>query len=618
MTAGTPTIADPVGQAFEVEAEERDYPVDGGMRNRVGPRYIDENQAHTLLNADVDDPTEPGKRDGYLRVTAGGQGFSDPSRRVLGLGYFDRGPASRLFVAAAETIGLHTTTNPDSPSGFSEALVYDDDTGSVATPRPVPIGPERPAMFQGGELFWVVPGVGLNVHAMQLSGRSIDCGSGLSSPPAGCVDGTWEYERPWFITQNRLAWGKILAAAGDLTPASAFDQSDVPIDSTRAGFLNLSPHTGSTMVALRSWKRQLLFAFGSRQVEAIAVNAGDPLLSTRETVEHNYGCGARDTCIAVGQDFLFLDQFGELRALRRLATNEELGVIEEPISAPINREIRSSNYPGRIKGRINARFMHRSWARLIGERYYLFYPRDGAEWPNAAAVWNTARQHWEGYHVFADAMAAGVESDIRGRGCEFFTSHATTQASRIYRMFPGSYSDDGAPITYRRVLRAWDWPHLGRHAPAALKRPTWLGGEAIGTAGAVGSYSVRTSEESPWVKAMDLTIGDDGLGSFPLIGDSSYPLVPASYPLKDVTPVTTFKGVSLDEEDVGDFPAYAPGFPGYDRDFPMYDADYGFPEGRVVQVMVEHTSAGEQFRERGVRCRAFIGTVPNEEEADES
>ena len=345
-----------------------------GINQKVGPRWIGDNQAVEGLNVDFDDPSRPARRKGYRPIYAGSTGLSSSSLRLVLLNYLDTGQTSRLLVTGAEQGGVFYITSPDSASGWSEALT---DAGASLN-----LNVDAPKAFQSNDMLWIIPGGGVPVHTLKVDGKLIDTGNVNGSPPLGAADGTHFLERVWFLARapdgtSRLYWSKLIPVAGDLSPTPTAFVRDNSDDGTAGGFLTLSPQQGGDPVSVRPWRQESLICFFKNQIEEVVVLSSNPLGSSRKQIENRIGCGSRDSIVQVGDEMYFLDQYGEYRALRINQLGSLQGVVPKPLSEIV---------AGELHANLNKRYMHRVRAEWFDGYIYLFYPRGSAQWPTHCLV----------------------------------------------------------------------------------------------------------------------------------------------------------------------------------------------------------------------------------------
>lgn len=601
-----PIRQSPTGQREEREVGWAQKPLLGGMNSRLHPRFIPEDTAAELINVDLDDPSQPMVRDGYAEIPARATGMKSPSSTITGLGDFFADETAHLLLAAVPgggTVGgLYYTANPDDAAGWTESLVTESPDGEQDG-ETYDVGGEHPQFFTGLDSCWIVSGSAVPVHIMRTDGTLVSGGDRVTSPPLGGVGGMWFLDRPWILTRNRIYWGKVLAGPDEVAEASAFDRKDIPSDSAVAGFLNLSPTTGSRMIGVTPWRGTQIVLFGTQHIERVLVNAADPLLSRRETLEARFGCVARDTITPVGPEIYFLDNYGEIRALAQTVTGEQRGVLVDPISDPIR-----SWFPNRI----NKQNMHKSFALIREERIWFFFPRDASQECDTIAVFHPGRTAalgrpvWESIWLLAHPASHGVNSTIRQGFPEQYIANTEflpgTTKARVYRMYAGTFSDDGEPIVYRETSRAVDF-----NVPEAEIRPIWAQLEISGSAGVKMSVSARVDDNTGFSVRGELTVPADSKTSYPILS-TDYPLLSSDHPLIGSVDQTLRDGVHFDPS-YTDYPLYSPDYPLYNRDYPKYDDPGGTETGPFGQFRLQASVTGAKIIRKGLRAKFQIEPV---------
>lgn len=603
-----PTYSDPRGTAADPLLPQVDTPLTGGFNLRVHPRHLQQSQAADLVGVDLDDPSKPRTRDGYVEPPIGTVGVSDASERLARLAALETGPSSKLLVRVTPAGGTWVTFSPDDTLGWGEALVTANPDGLHTGTRFSP-GTERVRAFGCNDQLWIVPQGGSNVHVLQIDGMLVDAGNLETSPPRSAVDGCAMVDRAWLLTRKELHWSKLSPAKQDLLDGIAFDRKEIPDDSAVAGFLRLSGNGTSEPVAVRPWRGQVLIIAGTSQFEQVVVNASDPLFSQRSVIEPEFGCSSADTLIPLGDEFYFLDQYGEFRSLRRTISDENAGVGSEPISEAISPILKIAS----LGGRLTEEALWKAWAIRLGKRIYLTVPIDGESEPRHCFVFNTARRVWESHWDWAEAMHSPTRSTIRGGVQQVFAASATD--GRVYQLFAGSYSDNGAEIDWRVDTAAMDG---GRYD--AFKRPHWMQVTRFGSVGASMEVFMRTGDNMSFEPVETLGI-DTNAGSFPLVAED-FPLVPADFPLTATTPRVTTSGFEITEAPRFDGPLDGGEGPLFSHDEPLYGGmgaegqdgtGGGVPAGPYVQVRFESRHAGKVVDLLGWRLASHVEVVDKQE-----
>lgn len=547
-------------------------PLTSGVQTRISARNIPANASPDLVNVDLDDPDCPSVRDGYSEILCGVGGMQEGTLRISGMSYFNEDPQSRLMIVAqpGENGGVYFTTSPEQLSGWTEARVKRTPEGDVD--NKLDVSTDSCKLFQGNGLTWIIPQSGTPIHAMSVSGEIVSCGDDQKAPPLDAADGCYFLNRALFLAREKIFWSKLLPTADDCVNLIAFERDGGGAD---GGSLSLGPERGGTAVAITPWRNTSVLCFWDTFIEEVAINPANPLQSARRVVEPRLGCGARDTVVQFGSEVYFLDNAFHFRKVSASDFGEQRGVQMDPLSDPI-RSI--------LPKRITKKYAHKSWAEYLGDRIYLFVPIDGSEECNACLVWDTSQRIWMGLWQFADTMSCGMVADIRGNGFELFTASADASTSRVFQMFDGSYSDDGASITYQETTRA----HTDG-LPEHKKRPRWIDTEFNGGKGVEVDISMRTSERDSFVRCSRKTIEESGTSSFPL----TFAL---TFPLTESTPELTVERSDIVGKVDGDMPLYMKDLARPMGDFPVHFDSTGPGCGRIVQWKIESEVNGKTFQ----------------------
>jgi hypothetical protein len=455
----------------------------GGFANRTGPRRITQNQAVELFNCHVSVASQIAKRSGYIVTEAGSVGMTSSALRGSGIFDFNVGVAARIMVVTVPNGtdgGVYFIVDPESKTGWSEALVEKIVGGEPDSDYSLTVGNDETPMFQGNDLLWILPDGTLNVHVLTSSGYLIDLGNEAKSPPKNAVDGVYMLERVWLLRGDELHWSKLLPVEIDLTP----DPIAFPKTGTGGGggLIHLSPHLGAHPVGLSVWQDQTIVVLFRDHIEEVIVDSSNPINGSRNVIESNYGCVSRMAKWALGNQIIFLDNEHNIRGLSKTITGSQKGMLSRPLSDPIKNE-----FPGRL----NRKYAHKVRFAVLDGVLRVFYPRDAAQECSHAIDYDTATEIWvAGPHELGHKIGATMTSDIRGSEPEMFSLNGDkdTEVFKVYRWDKGLFGDDGSNIKLRPTLRAWD---LG--VPQAPKQPVWMRTVASGGIGASVTTRVRTN-----------------------------------------------------------------------------------------------------------------------------
>lgn len=535
----------------------RDEPLVRGINNAFSARWITATHCVEMTDGDLEDPTRPIKRDGYAPIGIGTSGIAAGllAKRPAGIAFLNPSTGDRMLVMPITSNGggkVYYTLNPDS-TNWAEAQV----DGSSFDPQTDDV-----PMFQANDKLWIIGANGVLIHVLANTGALVSSGSENEDAPVNMVDGTYFQNRVW-----------LLSPAGVIYWSNPLPQSPIGFFNRTMQSLTLSPNRGSRATALRPWRDQSLIAMFHDSIEEMIVdnNVGTSILnSQRLIIDREVGCSSRKSVVAVGDDFIFQDQFGQIRTLKRTAEANIAGTTEIPLS---------ENIRGELPGRINKQALDRTSCHVINDRLEVSFARDKSMEANYRAVYDFSLQAWVGIHALAKPVGHVILSNIRDRGEEVFhTDGSETSATpTLFRDNAGTYTDNGATITYTEVTRA-----LAFKAPEAEKVWMWCELEYVGDVGATPTVEARVNERGPWTT---LTL-ESGSSSVAKAVGSDFPLVPGDFPLLP-----------------GDFALTA-------IDPPIvvarYRLDSGVLErGRTIQLRIKEATAGVRFERVGWRIVAM-------------
>lgn len=562
-----------IGTRNETRAVLRDMVLAGGCVNRFGARHVPDGACYVAQNVDLSTPQKLPKRSGYVASGSGASGLPGGSTRCAGLVDFNVTGKGQMLVAAypGSQSGIFYLTSPESPSGWGRATV---DAGPVT--GNLSISDPEVVMFQGNGLLWILPGSGRSVHAMSVDGKITDCGDEVKSPPLSAVDGTYLLERVWLLVNDQLHWSRLLPAKENLDPPDAFQRTQTEVG-VSGGFVHLSTERGARPVALRTWRDRSLICFFEDHLEEFIVDSSNPVNSTRNVMESEFGCLSRKSIVVVGDVMYFLANDGRFRGLQQTITGAQRGIIPTPFSEAVREE---------LPGRLNFNFAHRVQAVLHESCLKIFYPRDDAEDLSHAIIWSFETNSWVTVPAeYADSFSQVVTSNIDSSAQTLFAMGSTR--TQLFRFRDGVYSDDGQAISVDVQLKAYD---IG--LPEIDKRPDHVRWRVYGDVGAKGTMSVRTGLGDDWMRVMSTTVAANSDSSFPLNDPDDFPLVdPDDFPLIDAIPQSTSEAAAIpDLSGESDLPIGDGDLPITDDDLPIYDGTWGVDYGPLVQLRFEESS----------------------------
>lgn len=480
-------------------------PSTGGLFNRIRAQYLGEQFYSGGLNVDLSDVSAPAKRAGYDEMDIGKGDLSDVIFRCSAGLDFDPsdGTAHKIFLAVTD----------DGKTVYATSLT-DDWTETNPTVDPTI---DEPKMIQVNDFVMMIRGAAEPVVIDSSGNATVGDGSS-AAPPNNAVDICVFLTRIWALipgNPTRLAYSKSVASYASVQT----DWEDTTA-SAIAGYLELSPEAGNDPIAIAGWNGTSLIVWFNRCIEEVVV---DPTLphtnSIRRPLEASFGCCSRDGVVAVGQNFYFPDQYGQIRSLQQTVNAEQAGVNPKPLSEQIK---------GLIPDRVNKAHLSKIRCEVYQDLLLVGFPLDQATEANAIAVYSLSHQLWEGAMKLKRPIRDFMLSNIDGNGDEIFFFDGGTDLNptgaegpltKVYRMFSDSYSDNGTAITLTFETRAIDYGF-----PELNKTPEWLEVEVIGDAGAHVEASIQLNEDGIWhtlSESMDITGSNKPFISYPL----TYPLV---------------------------------------------------------------------------------------------
>lgn len=493
----------------------RSEPLAGGLYNDVRPQYIEERFYSDGLNVDLEDETEPSRRDGYIQT---GNTLGDLSALTFrpsgGLDFNPSAGANRKIFMAV---------NGDNEIVWSPSL-----TGAwTATSPSVDPVIDECKMVQAGNMVFVLRGTSEPVGIDDSGAATVGGGASDDAPDSG-VDACYMFNRLWVLTraaQTYLYYSALIPTAAGVDSGTEWAEGT----STTAGRMVLTPESGNVPVGMTPWNQNSLIVLFSKCIEEVAIDPADPYSgSVRRVIEPYFGCSSRDGLVPVGNELYFPDQFGQIRSLLQTVNAEQAGVAPDPLSRPISAI---------IPGRLTMSALSKIRGVVFKNRLFYAVPLDGLTEAFHVVVFSLARRRWEGLWKLDRAVRQWMVSNIRGFGDElyFFDGTvagspiaATAAATKFYRFFNGAYTDNGVTIPLSITSRAVDFG-----VPESNKHPEWVEFEYAAEAGCSIVAECQVDEDGIWQSLGDPKLVEGSGGSwitYPL----TYPILP---PLTSLTRV---------------------------------------------------------------------------------
>lgn len=158
---------------------------------------------------------------------------------------------------------------------------------------------------------------------------------------------------------------------------------------------NFGGRSRGEIVALRQFRQNNLIVFMDDKIEVLfiterltdATTGPDPFSNwTRDVIDPEIGCGSRRSIATVGQDILFVDQFGNVRSLARTIQDASQGSKSLPVSDRIQGTI----------DRINKVNIDKIAAVSFDRFYYVAFPVGSDTDPSEIWRFDVTRQAWDG------------------------------------------------------------------------------------------------------------------------------------------------------------------------------------------------------------------------------
>jgi len=510
---------------------ERSVPLTGGMNTRVAPQHLPDGTASYLENVDLSDPFVPKLRDGYGLIGSAQTSIDAAllAKRINSMGALSPTgtTATSLIITIPNAAAGRTYRTTDTTSAWSECL-----TGGAASYDPgaavdVPTAQAADCYYILGTVPAAIDTAGLVV--LSTSTAEIAPATG-GSPPTTGVDLAYLLGRLWILTSDcYLAYSKFQPTAASIN--SDWAATGVASFTTSvASRLAVSPNSSQVARGLIAWNGTSLLCFYDNSIEEVIIgDASDPFSdASRHVLEPRFGLIGRRAKAVIGQEVIFMDQFGAVRTLTQTVNGTQAGVTPLPLSEAMDAEFGRDG----LTGRINLGAANRIHFQIVRNRLLIFYPRDSSTECNAVAVYNLALRYWEGVWPTAHEQGCSCVSDIRGNGSNGFELFATngsttTPLSKVYRWFNGGYTDDGTTYEYVEMTRGFPFE--------AFENPKLFGVmelDGMASAGMQALVALQIDEDGVFQESSQTWTGVALPGDFPLTS-SSFPLTASSFPLTD-------------------------------------------------------------------------------------
>lgn len=427
----------------EIILNFRDF--SGGVNNKLHPLLLPENQCEKLDNLDISIPGIVKSRLGYqsklddlsldTRVGAGLYDYlkddgthtlllwqSDLSAGNGNFGFFEwNGSASTWTAQGADDFDVTSSTGAlDEIFGlpFKDLMIF---VNSVT----------------GAAIDWDGSTLAGNIHATDASNDDFF--------PSGHIMASWLGRV--FVSGNSLTMSNQFSSPkpGFVWPSKIFDPVDGKWSRTSRAF-RVGQGNGCHVRALLPIRNREMIVFCNNTIHAVLppINMFSQTAFGHPTAENfpvqeihpSIGCGSGKTAKLVGEDIIFMDQYGNIRRLSRTQLEQNRGVVGLPISDPIQGYI----------DRINKIYLGLCTAFVSGRNYYISVPLDSATSLSHTLVFDVPLGVWMGIrdYSWSNYVESSVEDTINDSEKRIYVLDGTTNI-QMYEIESGN-SDDGTAI----------------------------------------------------------------------------------------------------------------------------------------------------------------------------
>lgn len=238
------------------------------------------------------------------------------------------------------------------------------------------------------------------------------------------------------VLQNRLAipHARTALAVSDILDFTEFDPA--------FSDFNLTGGNDDLPTALFRYSESTILVFNDQSVQRLS--GIEPTLTalSLESVNDEIGCVAGDTVTRLGDDVLFLSSTG-IYTLGEVEQRREVAPIPLTDSIPL------------IMQRVNWQAIGTAHACVLGRRYFLAVPLDGATSPNAILPYNSDTKLWEGIHWTVGNCDALVRLDYRGGKRLHAVDFTTGRVRMLYHGRHDYTGDTRASVASNVVTRGY-------------------------------------------------------------------------------------------------------------------------------------------------------------------
>lgn len=389
--------------------------VSKGVNNYLFAGNILDNQSVEQEDIDISKPGLRRKRDGYALIAN------------------DTSDAAKCFVTnfrpdnASEELLMHTSNKLYKWTGsgnWSSVGTFPWTNGDISS-------------FQADSRVYFVE---QSNNVRSYDGATItDEGNTNTDPPRGNV-GAYMLGRA-FISGNTSSPNKVWyssISAGTGLGSGSWDRTN------NSHSFNIG--AGSRIVAISPFRQTDLIVFAEHSIWALNVSPiGTPGSWTITNIHPNIGCKSRRSVAVVGNDLIFMDQYGHIRSLIKTIQDTNAGVNPLPISQHIDGSVQNFNdvYLSNAAGIGFDRF------------YFLSVTYESATTNNKVFVYDTVLESWTGPWNNWTATNFAVSTVESGNRYLYFGNAGA--ASKVFRYTKDRFNDNSTAIAFKEVTKKYDF-----------------------------------------------------------------------------------------------------------------------------------------------------------------
>ena len=365
----------------------------GGINNRDFPSELGDNQAVEIRNAIIEDVGVLKKRGGIAVI-----GDDQGGTACLGLGKYTHSTAGTNYLTCFNTV-VYKLNAPETAwtslaTGFTTDL---------------------PMYFEvAGNFMFMMNGTD-RIRYYDASADTVTTfGSSATDPPLGKI-GVFLKERMFIVDEE--------------SPSNLrYSDTGDALEFTAANLIPINKNDGQRIMALVAFKNDLL-VFKEGSIWALDMTGSDPVTDwVVSLIDNNFGTLSTRTVKQLGNDVVFLDQFGQVRSLIRT----KLDTLEAG-AKPFSDSIRDT------MDLLNRAQIGLAAAEIWEDTYVLAFPSNDNLYNDKLVVWNNRQKSWAEYTGWHGAMFDRFTlSNI-----DFLVMGMSNTDSLVYKCYSGT-SDERA------------------------------------------------------------------------------------------------------------------------------------------------------------------------------